>query len=404
MNCISLLSIVTFICAMCHTSLYATDLSDSSYIVQEEGVRIIQDGKHTSSYIVSNSPSGENLIGITDMPVYESDSIPAIFRLTFLSHANSKKTTSQTTDDCEEVCFGNPVTPLLSTKWGQTWPFNAMLPETDGELSVAGCVATAMAQVVNYYRWPENFNPVPHDIHIPGNYPPVYPVDWSSIPPTSFDYDLMLNWYPETDSRELTPNQEAVAKLTYYCAQSMHTHYGKTSDAIFLNLPYVMNEMFGYEMAKSYYYPSATSDEEWGARLYEELAIGHPVLYELQPGGPGYGHACVIDGYLDGYMFHFNFGWDGWLDGYYDIRGVVSEHLDYHSTRSICGVVPSRTYSGINSVVPDASETMTVYSINGSVVYNGLSEGFDKTKVPAGLYIIRTTDSIRKIFFPGNNQ
>lgn len=397
-SCILPLSIVTLLCTMCHANLSATNFPP---IISNEGWRIIREGEDPSSFIISDSPEGENLIGITDMPVSELDSIPEIFRQTFLSPPNCKRASSHTTDGSESIAFGNPVSPLLSTKWGQTWPFNAMLPETDGELSVAGCVATAMAQVLHYYRWPENFNPVPHDFNIPGAYPPIYPVDWSSIPPTSFDYDLMLDWYPDSDSRDLTQSQEAVAKLTYYCAQSMNTYYGKSSSAIFLNIPYVLNEMFEYEMGASYYYPSVASDEEWGAMLYENLAMGHPMIYELQPGGPGYGHACVIDGYLEGYMFHFNFGWNGWLDGYYDIRCVVSEHFDYHSTRFICGSVPSRTHSSLNSELAEEAETLTVYSINGNVVYDGLAQGFDKTKVPQGLYVIRTADSVRKIFFPG---
>ena len=386
---------------MSHISLSASDSSASTTILSNEEFRITTNGNHPSSYIVSDSPEGERLIGITDIPVSGVDSFPEVFCQTFLSPVSRKRAASLTTEDCERPDFGMPVSPLLSTKWGQTWPFNALMPETDGELSAAGCVATAMAQVLHYYRWPEVFNPEPHDINIPGFYPPVYPVDWASIPTTNFDYDLMLDWYPDTGSRELSSDQEAVAKLTYYCAQSMITHYGMTSNAIFLNIPYILNEMFGYELANSHYYPSATSDEEWGARLYENLAMGHPVLYELQPGGSGSGHACVIDGYLDGYMFHFNFGWNGWLDGYYDIRSVASEHLDYRSTRSICGLVPSRSHSGVDSVIDGVPEAITVYSLNGNVVYDGLSRGFDKTKVPQGLYVIRSATGITKTFLPG---
>lgn len=400
-SCISPLSILTFICAMSHISISASDSSASTPIVSKVKFRITTNGNNTLSYIVADSPGGESLIGITDIPVSGVDSFPEVFHQTFLSPVNLKRAASLTTEDSERPGFGTPVSPLLSTKWGQTWPFNALMPETDGELSAAGCVATAMAQVLHYYRWPEVFNPEPHDISIPGFYPPVYPVDWASIPPTSFDYELMSDWYPDTGSRELSSDQEAVAKLTYYCAQSMITHYGMTSNAIFLNIPYILNEMFGYELANSHYYPSATSDEEWGARLYENLAMGHPVLYELQPGGPGSGHACVIDGYLDGYMFHFNFGWNGWLDGYYDIRCVASEHLDYRSTRSICGLVPSQSHSGVDSVIDDVPEAITVYSLNGNVIYDGLSRGFDKTKVPQGLYVIRSATGITKTFLPG---
>ena len=44
------------------------------------------------------------------------------------------------------------VEPLIQTAWHQNKPYNAYCP--DGML--AGCVAIAMAQVMNYYRYPSH--------------------------------------------------------------------------------------------------------------------------------------------------------------------------------------------------------------------------------------------------------
>lgn len=45
--------------------------------------------------------------------------------------------------------FTKTVTPLLKSKWGQSEPYNELCgyPYT-------GCVATAMAQIMRYHRWP----------------------------------------------------------------------------------------------------------------------------------------------------------------------------------------------------------------------------------------------------------
>ena len=47
--------------------------------------------------------------------------------------------------------------PLLTTKWGQEYPYNAKVRYLIGDKTyqfMTGCVATAMAQVMHYHRFP----------------------------------------------------------------------------------------------------------------------------------------------------------------------------------------------------------------------------------------------------------
>ena len=44
------------------------------------------------------------------------------------------------------------VSPLLTTKWGQGYPYNGLCPDYDNDRAAAGCVAVAMAQIMNYHR------------------------------------------------------------------------------------------------------------------------------------------------------------------------------------------------------------------------------------------------------------
>ncbi|MCR5037049.1 MAG: C10 family peptidase, partial [Bacteroidales bacterium] len=46
------------------------------------------------------------------------------------------------------------VGPLLTTTWDQGQYYNNMTPETGSGHAVTGCVATAMAQIINYHEYP----------------------------------------------------------------------------------------------------------------------------------------------------------------------------------------------------------------------------------------------------------
>lgn len=54
------------------------------------------------------------------------------------------------------------IAPLLTTKWNQFAPYNNLCPEYDGGISLTGCVATAMAQIMNYHQWPEEYGEQHH--------------------------------------------------------------------------------------------------------------------------------------------------------------------------------------------------------------------------------------------------
>lgn len=47
------------------------------------------------------------------------------------------------------------IAPMITSRWGQGAPYNAQCPNVDGRLALTGCGATALAQVMNYFEWPE---------------------------------------------------------------------------------------------------------------------------------------------------------------------------------------------------------------------------------------------------------
>ena len=75
------------------------------------------------------------------------------------------------------------IKPLVTCKWNQGDPYNLLCPKyynadgTLGDRSATGCVATALAQVMYYYKWPDalvksiprhSFDSNGHQISLPG--------------------------------------------------------------------------------------------------------------------------------------------------------------------------------------------------------------------------------------------
>ena len=54
------------------------------------------------------------------------------------------------------------IRPLVTANWAQREPFNLMLPTVvSGKRAAAGCVATALAQVLYYWKQPTTCNSIP---------------------------------------------------------------------------------------------------------------------------------------------------------------------------------------------------------------------------------------------------
>ncbi|MBO4722413.1 MAG: Spi family protease inhibitor, partial [Muribaculaceae bacterium] len=51
---------------------------------------------------------------------------------------------------------GSAVSPLLTSQWDQGAPFNLQCPKVGSNYCVTGCVATAMAQIMYYHKWPSS--------------------------------------------------------------------------------------------------------------------------------------------------------------------------------------------------------------------------------------------------------
>ena len=197
--------------------------------------------------------------------------------------------------------------PLVTTLWNQRYPYNLLCPEDEGGKTYAGCVATAIAQIVNYHQWPQGPGIGTHSYL------------WNDRE-LSFDYGATtFDWanMADTYSQDSPANQcDAVAKLMYACGVGVNMKYtSEESGATPRRIPTFLREKLGYDIGTEYIGREYASAEEWDSMMYGELAAGRPILY----GGASErgGHAFVCDGYdCDGF-YHINWGWGGNADGYF---------------------------------------------------------------------------------------
>ena len=252
------------------------------------------------------------------------------------------------------------VGPLLTTTWDQGQYYNALCPEDaagpDGH-AVTGCVATAMAQIINYWGYPiHGRGKQRYDSHYgvfvyddnTGNYvhaPNILMVDFDS---NIYDYANM----PSSLSRTSTPAQvNAVAKLIYHCGVATNMRYGATgSDAIGTNARAALVNNFMFKPSLNYAEKNHMRNRDWIDIIKNNIMLMHPVLYAGS--GDAGGHMFVCDGYSDDYL-HFNFGWSGFFDGWY-LSSAIEPTVGYefNSSQSI-----------ILDIVPDSTgEKTTLYS------------------------------------------
>ena len=205
------------------------------------------------------------------------------------------------------------IAPLLGDiAWNQDPPYNKMCPEyIDTVQSVTGCVATAMAQVMRYYKYPTELKA---DI-------PAYTTATNKLKVNAiskgekYDWDNMLPTYTEGEYN--TTQANAVAKLMFHCGAAVQMDYGDSSGALLR--PEDMSTYFGYDAdLLQEVYRSVYTLAEWKKILDRELEAKRPIIYG---GVRSYerGHQFVCDGSDGAGLYHINWGWSGDCDGYFDI-------------------------------------------------------------------------------------
>lgn len=275
------------------------------------------------------------------------------------------------------------IEPLITTKWGQGNPYNNQCPEIDGKHCVTGCVATAMAQIMYYHKWPQDAcAAIPQ--YTSNTIQPcgvIYTsqIEMPALPPTKFKWSVMKDRYWEGEQGK---SADAVAELMRYCGQAVEMNYGVDESGAF-EMPRHLIQYFGYGKNAKYVTMSQYTESQWEEILYKELSEGRPMLY----GGSNLNsaHEFICDGYDgDGY-YHFNWGWNGEANGYY-LLSILFRTM-------YCGYVNGQT--AIIGLEPEKGETVRpyVYGYNGGELTqtnysrSSITDDFTNITLNGGIYI-----------------
>jgi len=225
------------------------------------------------------------------------------------------------------------VGPLCSSTWHQTQLYNDQCPVDpegyNGHVKV-GCVANAMAQIMRYWEWPKT-GVGSHSYYCYGYGSTSYGTLSANFGAADYRYELMPDFL---DYTSLQAEVDAIALLEYHAGVSVEMDYGaNASGAASSMVVPAMQQYFRYSNSADFVDRDDYDDLQWMALLKNEIDNGRPMYYSAYSytkGDTRGGHAFVCDGYDDNDFFHFNWGWQGFDNGFYSINAMDLTHHAYN--------------------------------------------------------------------------
>jgi len=217
------------------------------------------------------------------------------------------------------------VLPLLTTEWNQSVYYNSMCPVDaagPGGHALAGCVATAMGQLMYYHRWPHQGT---------GSYT-YYHDDYGVISAdfenTTYKWDEMIN--------DINDENDAIAELLFHIGVSVDMDYGPDGSGMWNHkAAYSFRTYFKYCPETEYVFRDSTT-LLWDSILIANLEAKKPLYYAgWDPVVENSGHAFVCDGFQGDDHYHFNWGWGGAYDGYFYTDQLNPGGTDFNAAQEL---------------------------------------------------------------------
>lgn len=190
--------------------------------------------------------------------------------------------------------FAEKEVVLETASWNQREPFNRMCPEIDGKRCPTGCVNTAAAIIMRYYKWPSAGKG-----HLPGyEYNGIsilgrdlgHQYDWNNMP-----LDLGPYKYTEKQAAQVSQLMSDLGIMT-------ETEYALRGSGAQSRTVLRLVQYFDYDAGMRLISRGSFNNSTWESIIKEQIDCKQPVYYA------GYNHAFVINGYSGDY-FSVNFGW-----------------------------------------------------------------------------------------------
>ena len=300
------------------------------------------------------------------------------------------------------------VGPLCQTIWNQNWPYNSQCPEDEegsGGRVYAGCVATAMGQVMKFWNWPAQGT---------GSYtynPEGYPTQTANFGETEYHFELMPN---SLDSLSTEEDYYYIAQFLHHCGISVDMQYsGHGSGAYSFSVPIALRTYFNYtaddDVTLSFWGFNFYTIEQWIQMLKDGgLDEGMPLYYSGSDDNGAGGHAFVCDGYDENDYFHFNWGWSGRDDAWCPIGALNTTKYAFNDSNGFIGHIQPATPEyyqrpeNITDLEVVENEDMTSVTISWTNPENNLNG--EPLSSPLDIYVYRNGQEIYQTQIVGKGQ
>ncbi len=262
------------------------------------------------------------------------------------------------------------VAPLVKSKWGQGDHFNEWCPYDSNahKHCLSGCVATAAAQVMRYWKHPEVGRGSHSYVH------EKYGTQAVRFDTTYYRWNDM----PTVFTSIISPNKvAAVSELIYHVGVAVDMTYGTGGSGAHTNplgkidrasSETALKEYFRYNPALFTAYKEGFTDAEWRALIDADLDARRPILYDGY--GSSGGHAFVLDGRDTLGLYHFNWGWEGSGDGYFTLDSLTPQaNVSFSQLNSAVFRIYPITVSEGTVTVDVASANPARGTVSGSGTY-----------------------------------
>ena len=277
----------------------------------------------------------------------------------------------------KEIAAGNvqadnskQIWKTMTSIWNQDYPFNIYSPTVAGQdywgdpdtiQAPTGCVATAMSQIIHYWKYPvKPTGTVQYywrtgDLYLREKLDTVT-YNYDLMPDTAFRRNMYGNycWWNDAQIRE-------TSKLNYHCGLANHMDYdydgsGALSEtytrlAFINNFKYDRDSIQAIDRTKYPFVNSSSTpkhgDTLWLDTLAREIKAKRPIFYtgyDLSSSGVHAGHAFNMERYNSSTkMGWFNWGWGGSGDCWCNViksQLTASEYTFQSKHWALIGIQP----------------------------------------------------------------
>jgi hypothetical protein len=230
---------------------------------------------------------------------------------------------------------------LKSIEWDQGFdPYNTSSPyDINAENTLnhkvpAGCGATAMAQIIYYWKYPRKGT----GSH---GYNSDYKYEFADFANTEYQYELM------TDKPQPHSSWPSISTLLYHCGVAVDMDFEIEGSSSTINK--TENAFETYFNYKDCFLKDETliGWTEWSQLIKNEIDSKRPVFYRAADpnnifvSDPHGGHAFVVDGYNSENQFHINWGWNGESNGLFSLTLLNPKEYNFsYNHKMLIGLEP----------------------------------------------------------------